>query len=198
MYYVFFRNSTEFCFDKIIEWCLSWLTAFSNCFSIVHSLFVRWCSSHNSHENKNPITSMYSLRLLIQALRLTYRHQSCRWFPVLMSLAVAVMRMMMTAAVVVAVAVIVAFASLIVVASKSFGFAWAAAVVNPPVLLASFVRSLLQLVLIHGPKHDYYNLWAHSIDSCRALVQTIMRLVFLFVTVRKKQYNYKIQSITIY
>lgn len=133
--------------DSIVE-CVSLLSTV--CFVDVRRI-------NRSNKKNDPITSMYSLRLPIQALRLTYRHPSCPWFPVLMSLAVAVMMMMMTV-VAAAAAVIVAFASLIAVATKSSGFAWVAVVADYPALQASFVRSLLQLVLIHGPKHDYYNL----------------------------------------
>lgn len=163
--------------DNIFE-CVSLLSTVV-CFVDVRRI---WFACKRSTTKKNPITSMYSLQLPVRALRLVCRHQSC---PVSMSLAVAVTKtktLTTTMLVALAVVVIVAFASLIAVASKSFGFAWAAVVAGCPGPQASFVRSLLQLVLVHGPKRDYYNLWAHSIDSCRDLVQIIMMSVFLDAT----------------
>lgn len=123
---------------------------------------------------RNSFTLMCSLRPQVRALRSACRHQSIPWLPVTLSASVEA----------------AAFASVIVATPKSFGFAWAVAVVNYPTLRAlsmSFVHSLLQLELIHGPKHGCYSLLAHSIDSCRAPVQTAMMSVFLPFQLKSKK-----------
>lgn len=90
----------------------------------------------------NLITLMYSLRLQVPVLRSMYRHQLNPWLPVTLFAGVEHF---------------VAFALVAVVQQKSFVFASVVAVVNYPTLRASFVRSLLQLELIHGPRRDYYS-----------------------------------------
>lgn len=116
---------------------------------ILHRCFcgLNWIVHFIHSFTQNSFTLMCSLRPQVRALRSAYRHQSIPWLPVTLSATVAML--------------IVAFASVIVATQKSFGFALVVAVVNYPTLQAlsmSFVHSLLQLELIHGPKHDCYSL----------------------------------------